>query len=247
MDTELDYWLGQSQDGRVWGLAATPSGVEEGDYPQPEVLLLLLDPPKHQPGAISSILFRVCFAGKEESVEDILCSAPFKSYRSVRDFLPGLPASWLDLPATLSIRFEVSENGGVGPDTFEEYYRNSLAGAMRVLTEERLWGVLVGYSLSVQEVVPFMGWNVDWPLSRRGRDRPTRREKEQGVAPWEREDNSTLFTVYQVTRRVGYGLQPHCCADTSLRLEVGGRTPEEAIENWHQCARLLRRVKRGLG
>lgn len=94
--------------------------------------------------------------------------------------------------------------------------------------------------------MPFLGWNVDWPLSRRGREKPRRREKEQGAAPWEREDNCTLFTVYQDTRRVEGGMTPHCIADTALRLEVGGRTAEEAIENWHCCARLLRRVKRRL-
>lgn len=249
---EHEHFVGSSRDGRVWALALTRKDRLHDDSSElrpDEIVAFLVDPPKRQFDAIAEALFRVhiaCSANlplRIEAREDILCAVQFQGYKRVSTFLPEAPADWLELPAELCVSFELSEGAAVGESKFREYSRDSLEEALRVLLRGRQWGILIAYTLAVREVVPFIPWEVDWPLARKGETVPSKRERTQGVLPWESENDPSLLSIYQSVRRIGMGT-PHCFDEPVLRLRAGGRTPEEAESNWHRCAKALRGLKR---
>jgi len=94
----------------------------------------------------------------------------------------------------------------------------------------------------VRDAIPFLGWDVDWPLSRQGKEPPYRRKKVQGVLPWDYQPDQTLLSVRQSARRCSrYGIPYY--DEPVVRLKVGGRNEEEVISNWHQCAKALRKLR----
>ncbi len=99
----------------------------------------------------------------DKTINEILGAVIFKEHLSARQYLPELPEAWLDLPVELCAGFELSENACLYPAVFEEYSRDTLEEAMRVLYAPRQEGLLAGYSLVVRDVIPFLARDVDWP------------------------------------------------------------------------------------
>jgi hypothetical protein len=252
---EHDHWLGSSGDGRVWGMGIAPSA------PRPRmprsikvhqssgaIVAFLLDPPKREPDTIAKILFRVHGANmvgplSDEQVESILRSTPFPHYLKVRAYLPGTPVDWLDWPAELAVGFGLSEGACLTPSLYEEFKRDNLRDALRVVCGPRQDGLLIGYSLAAREIVPHLRWNVDWPLARQGTAPPVRRKPVQQNVPWERSADLKLFSVYQDIRSSARTWAPLYYGRPMVRLLVGGRSRDDAVSNWHRCARALRRLK----
>jgi hypothetical protein len=237
-----EYWIGSSQDGSVWGLALKAWDKREPLY----VRVLLVAPPQRQVRPIQTILFRAYAASPltDDVAEQICNSVPFSTYRSVRSYLPEAPEEWLDLPVEIDVCIEPCEHTFVCPSTLAEYTRNDFEGALAQLYAPRPDGMLLSYILNVRGAVPMLRYDIDWPLSRRGQDGPKRRSVVDGVLPWDREPDCSLLTVYQSVPRVGIAGEPSYVAKPTIRLSVGGLTGEAAAENWHRCARALRRTLR---
>ena len=247
-----NLWLGSSRNGRTWLLAAVPFGIDERFDPAETAVAALLDPPKQNEDTIAEILLRIYIAGKEvnrlskSSSDEILAAVTFPEYRSVASCLPDAPHEWLQLPAELVVGFELSEGACVSRYTFDEYSRDSLEDVLRVACGPRQDGILIDYTLAAREVIPLLSWDVDWPLTRRGTAAPERREKVQGMLPWETETDLSLLTIYQHVPGTGFWLTPPYFSKPVVRLRVGGRSQEEAVSNWYQCARALRAMKRNI-
>ena len=122
------------------------------------------------------------------------------------------------------------------------YVRNSVEDALRVLCGPRVEGILIAYTLNVRQVVPLLRWDMDWPLSRRGREVPVKRQLAQGAAPWDFETDRSVLTLYQAFPGRGQWNPPYF-GQPVVRLRVGGRTAEEAVANWYTCALALRRLR----
>jgi hypothetical protein len=253
-----DHYLGSSRNGGLWALWCedtrphSESRSREAEGPRPEEIeFLLIDPPVQDRETISELLLRLhlaCEEAKEATlcpsqVDAIASSVEFPSYRTVATYLPDAPESWLELSVRLVHAFDLSEHVSISKPDWDAYQRDSLEAALQVVLADREGGILVAYSLVATDVIPLMAWSVDWPLSRRGKNSPTRRGSIQGVLPWETEPDCGLLTLYQRVPLVG-SLAPNYFGDPTARLMVGGRTPEEAVENWERCASAFRRMKR---
>lgn len=249
-----DFLLGSSRIGDLWIFAAFPlkASAAAGFSPRDAHLLALLDPPKQEPEVIAEILLRVHkarMAGdtREQDLYDkIISEVPFPVYQPVKLLLPEAPREWHDLPVELFLDIELSEQGCLSRWLFEEFKRDSFEDALKVLYGPRIDFILIGYGLAVREVVPFVTWDVDWPLSRRGKEAPTPREKVQGAYPWEFETSPALLYIYQHMRSYNRYGTPPAFGEPLVRLRVAGRSAEDAVANYHQCAKGLRRIKKSL-
>jgi hypothetical protein len=128
----------------------------------------------------------------------------------------------------------------------EKFNRDTLQDALQVVCGPRFQSITIGYTPVTKDVVPLLAWEVDWPLVRRGRRLPAQRQaKVQGALPWEEVPNQSLLTIYQSVPSVGmFGMFLHEDAKPVVRLEVAGRTPDEAVANWHRCAKALRLMRK---
>ena len=245
-----DFWLGSSRNGKTWLLAAVPTGIYEGFDPTETAVAALLDPPKQNEDTIADTLFRIYIAGETvdrlsaDAIDAILADVQFPEYLPVESYLPESPKDWLHLPTELVVGFTLSEGACVGGGTFNEYSRDSLEDVLRVVCGPRQDGILIAYTLAAREVIPMLSWDVDWPLTRRGTTAPERREKVQGMLPWETEADQSLLSIYQHVSGTSFWGVPPYFSKPIVRLRVGGRSQEEAISNWYQCARALRRLKK---
>jgi hypothetical protein len=247
-----EFWLGSSPDHKEWALAANPLDRDlDNEFLQSTCTAILVDPPKVQEDVIFKILFLIGNDIKkahwitENRIQEIFNTVPFTQYLCAETYLPELPKEWLHLPVELSVDFDMSEGACVTPWLFREYRRNSLKEVLEVSYGPRHDGLLIFYHLVVREVIPLLAWDVDWPLSRRGKDAPYKREKVQGALPWEYHPDQSILTIYQWLPIRSWKMAPPYFGQPVVRLRVGGRTREEAVVNWHQCARALRKLKPG--
>jgi len=249
-----DYLLGSSRTGDLWIFAAFPlrPSVDPWFPPEGSHLVALLDPPAQEPRVIAEILLRVHIARTagdtrdQELYREILNEVSFPVYPLLKQLLPEAPPEWHVLPVELDVSFGLSEVGCLTRGLFDDYQRDNVEDALKVLFDKRVDCILIGYALEVRGAIPFVAWDVDWPLSRRGVNPPRRREKVQGDYPWELESSSVLLYVYQYMPSYNWYGTPPAYGEPSVRLQVAGRTAAEAIANYHQCAKALRRIKRRL-
>jgi hypothetical protein len=244
---DLDFWLGSSSDNRTWALA-TSHHKEKKQY---SISAFLLDPPKIVNPAIVELLL-MAYSAMENATEpvepaliqSIADSFSFPEFLTAGELFPETPELWRDYRCKVSLTITPSENAMVTPSLFNEFRRDNLEDAMRIVCAPRTDNILIGYSLETTEVVPFLAWNCDWPLARTGKNHPEEREQVQGSLPWEFEPDATLLTIYQHLPGVGFLNLPLPFGEPTIRLSVGGRTPDEAIENWRQCAKPLRLLRK---
>jgi len=241
------FWLGNSNDGKVWALKIENEGMDDcEDLSELSTVAALIDPPKRSPNAIAEILLRVYSSLNADGtiadkirIDEIVSSVDFPEYKLVSDYLPSPPKSWGDIPCELAVAFELSEGAGVNRATFKSYRRDSFQDVLEVLKGPRDEGILIRYSLMAREVTPLLAWDIDWPLLRRGKEAPVERTKVQGDYPWEQVADNTLVCVYQHLVNRSLWTPPYF-GEPTVRLCTGGTSPEDAISNWHNCAKFLR-------
>ena len=253
---EYDYfYIGSSNDKTKWVLAALPWNLNEKDESTSAVIkashcsAILVDPPLVREESIRKILFNIFLEIRKNKyistkrIDEILNSVPFNEYLPAQSYLPELPEIWRQLPAELCVDFMLSDDACLYESIWEEYSRDSLKDALKVVCGPRDDGLLIGYQLVVRDVIPFLAWDVDWPLSRRGKRPPYKREKVQGVFPWEYHADQTILSVYQEVQSRSLWTEVPYYGKPVVKLRVGGRNQQEAISNWHQCAKVLRPLK----
>lgn len=244
-----DFYLGSSSNRKDWTLAIIPWDGHENDDIHRTIMCstcraVLVDPPKPQEDVIIRILLLIYTELNkspwisDQRISQIFNSVPFKEFSHAETFLPEIPIDWRHLPVELCVGFELSERSCAWPSAYREFARTSFSEALHVLLGHHYDGLLIGYSLVAREVIPLLAWDVDWPLSRRGKEPPFRRGKSQGQLPWEYSYDVTLLSVYQMMPiRSGYYGEP------IVRLRVGGRDRRDIVSNWQSCARALRRLR----
>jgi len=255
-----EHYVGSSANGQVWAFAVEERSLTENLarrqssdlLTKRKIELLLIDSPVRDRCAISELLFRMHLARRENGrlgrgrIAEIVAAMGFPGRRTVPDFLPGAPESWCDLRVRLTHRFDRSEEQYITEELWNAYRSDSLEDALGKVFAGTETGVLVDYELSTTDVVPPLEWTVDWPLLRRGEDPPERRGRLPESLPWPIQISPVLLRLYQLP------LPSDCRApfghyrNPTVRLQVGGRTAEEAVANWRRCAGILRRAKRGL-
>ena len=255
-----DFYLGSSADNTEWTLAMIPwgkSGDDDGSFSIPisSCKAILVDPPRpQQDDVIFKILLLVYDSLKAspwigvERVQEIINSVPFTEYHTAETYIPHLPEEWRHLPVDLCVTIELSDEACFTPDLLKEFRRTTFTDALAVLYGPRVEGITIGYKLVVQDVIPFLPWDVDWSLSRRGKEAPYKQSKVEGTLPWKEYPDQALLTVYQyLPSQSIWRFGPLFYGQPSIRLSVGGRSQEEAISNWHRCAKALRKIKSARG
>ena len=160
-----------------------------------------------------------------------------------QDLLPSAPQPWLELPAKLVVGFGLSEGGCLYKSIWQEYSRNSFDDALHVLSV-RVPFLLIGCQLVSESPVPGTQWVVDWPLSRRGRSKPTHQDEVADLnLGFDDDFEHTFLTLYQSVPEVGFSPTPCAFGVPTIRLRVAGYSAEDVESKWHQCAKGLRGLK----
>jgi hypothetical protein len=155
------HWLGSSRDGRVWALAISSNDALEeddslvaydDDQAPGEIVVYLLDPPRRYVGPIETILFRVHVATVSgtidaNTIDRIVAEVPFKDPLRVAEYFPMAPKEWLDLPAGIFVDLDGSEGTGLNQHIVQEYARNTIEEALKIVCAPRECGILVVYTL----------------------------------------------------------------------------------------------------
>jgi hypothetical protein len=244
-DFGRNFWIGFSVESRRWILATTKDKL----VPERDALLTLQDAQTADTNYVAEVLLRALAATErdgnlsEDAARAILEEVPLPQYRRASDYLPELPKEWHDLPCELVVAFSLSDGAHVGRDTFKHYQRDTLSDALGVLRNGRHDGILIRYQLQTRGVVPFLFWDSDSPLARRGKDEPRERQKVQKGVPWEVDADPTILELYQhLTSDDPWSAGPPYFGEPTIWLRVGGRTKEEADDNWTRCAKALRQL-----
>jgi hypothetical protein len=157
--------------------------------------------------------------------------------------LPECPEAWKEWLVSIRVDFTFIDGFSIYEDMFKEDYRPTLyQSAVLLFQEEAEDCVFPSYGVFTVDVVPAFEWWVSWPLQRRGTmDGIFRRGKICGAEGWGARYNHTLLRLYLMPK---YSDTAWCYIPSKgqLRLDVGGRTKEQAIENWYRVARPLRRI-----
>jgi len=165
-----------------------------------------------------------------------------------------VPDEWLDWPCHVEVAYTPIGYDCVSES--EEYDVLNVEEATNKLFAPGNEEILAGYRIHTVGIASPYRWNVSWPLFRRGNEKGiVKREKRQGNAPWYWYDDDTLFEIWNKPldscgKRQGalpwYWYDDDTQLDsyefkTRFMLTVGGRTKEEAVENWHLLVKPLRK------
>lgn len=156
----------------------------------------------------------------------------------------GFPEEWRSWECKLDVSFWLTAYTCVHRQLYREYERNNIEDAASTVFDYANCEIFVGYRLHPKEVIPAFEWYVSWPVQRRGSDDAfERRRPRQGDAPWDSEHENTLCTLWNDPR----GMHGWELAGTSqvYMLRAGGRTKDEAVDNWYKCAKVFRRILKG--
>lgn len=159
---------------------------------------------------------------------------------TVARLFPGAPVAWHGFPASVEVSFALVEGNSVYPSLFDDYRRSDFESAARTLLGTNVDGLFLNYALEVRGIFPHFGYEVEWPLARRGKSKPVRRQSATKIHPESHEPDRTLVELSQ-SPKGGY------FSGSTTMLRVGGRTADEAIDNWMSCARAIRALRKDLG
>lgn len=232
------FFLGWSADHGFWVLWAVPTDDAIG-RPRPEHLVAwLTNPPEKHLQAITDGLIELFRKGRKQhwvttdDIQSTLESLDF-STPTVEALLPGAPERWHPLLARFEVTFELSEGWGVDREMFLAWERQDADSIIATLAEGRHDGILLIYTMLTENVVPMEPFEVDWPLLRR---RPNPPQAKAG------KDAQRLCRLYQHVHDTDEYGNPTAFAPAVTRLTVSGRTPDDAVSNWHAIAKQLRQM-----
>lgn len=145
------------------------------------------------------------------------------------------PVEWLPWPAKLKVRFRLSDGQGVNGELFDEYHRELIGEALKVVLKPRVPGLLIEYLLLAElKAVPPLSFVVD---------RPLRGGKKVTALMRNNDQFAELCLLYQhVARKVGFLGEPAYFDEHSVRLAVCGKSAEDAEQNWNHVARELKKL-----
>ena len=146
--------------------------------------------------------------------------------------LPECPDAWKEWLVSICVDFTFVDGFSLYEDLFKEYYRPTLyQSAVLLFQGEDEDYIFPSYGVFTVDVVPAFEWWVSWPLQRRGTvEGILRRGKAGGAEGWEAYYKHTLLRLYMMPK---YSNTAWCYYPSKgqLRLDVGGRTKEQANTN----------------
>ena len=155
------------------------------------------------------------------------------------EFNDALPNDWASWPTRVELAYTLTLGGAVTGESYSRFRVESLYEAVQYLFDPVYRRRYFRYSLKTTKgVLPLYRYDAQWSLLRRG---PTgglwRRQREQRVEPWSYGADATLLEIWRqpLTEYTFKG---------RLWLRTGGRTKDDAVQNWLASARLLRKMYR---
>lgn len=177
-------------------------------------------------------------------IDFTLCRGSLEVQLGEHVLLPGVPAEWKRWPVAMDVAFTFHETFGLYQALFDEYTKPTLyESAVKLFEGEDHDYIFPSYGALTVDIVPAFEWYVSWPLQRRGQsDGFTRRGKACGAQGWEGTYEKTLLRLW--SRPTNYSNTSWCYLPSKGRmmLDVGGRTKEQAVDNWYRVAKPLRRI-----
>jgi hypothetical protein len=157
--------------------------------------------------------------------------------------LSEAPDQWKRWPVEIDVNFTLIENFCHSRHLYNEYNKPSLyQSAEKLFQGEANDYLFPSYGVSTVGIEPVFEWYVSWPLQRRGgADMIVRRGKACGAEGWEATYKTTLVVLWS---RPIYSNTRWCYIPSKgrLMLDVGGRTKQDAVNNWYLLAKPLRRI-----
>ena len=151
--------------------------------------------------------------------------------------LPNLPENW---KLSFEVSFTLLPNSCVYQGLYTEYAVSSLNEAVSRIFKGEGDEIFPGYRAYIEDFMPPFKYNACWPLRRRGStDGLLVRSEIPGVFPWESLPDDTILALWEKPRGV-WGFS------STLMLQVGGATPEDATANWLYFAKPLRAILKRL-
>lgn len=158
--------------------------------------------------------------------------------------LPEAPEEWKRWPVFVSVGFTLYEGFSLSHGLFKEYKKNTMYdAAVKLFEDEKKDYIFPAYGITTEGVTPCFEWYVSWPLQRRGSfDKIIYRENICGAEGWAHSYENTLAKFYLLPTTFSFSTCTYVPSPGILMLDVGGRTKEQAVENWYKLARPLRRI-----
>jgi hypothetical protein len=199
-------------------------------------------------------LWQLCFDALDSCLEEIfdeffigcMCGNDSEIRPGRLVLPPEAPEAWQRWPVSINLAFTFYDHFCVSRGLINEYRRPTLReAAIKMFESETNDYVFPSYGIHAEGVLPAFEWYVSWPLQRRGtEDGILRRGKIGGAEGWEGLYESTLVRLYRFPTKYSASAWSYIPSRGRLMLDVGGRTKEEAIDNWYLLARPLRRMIR---
>ena len=203
-------------------------------------------------GLMDSDLWGLCHNSLDDALDQIFDSF-FNQYiigensretkRGSKILPEDFPQEWRNWPLCIDLGFTFTDTFGWSSPLHDEYSKPTfIRCAEKLFRREKDDWVFPSYGVLAVGITPALEWYASWPLQRRGSmDKLIRMDKMGGAEGWGHSYN-TLIRLYLLP--TFYSSQSWCYVNSRgrLMLDVGGRTKEQAIENWYRVAKSLRRV-----
>lgn len=151
-------------------------------------------------------------------------------YRLLPPLGEGFPASWSASSIISSVSLHLNGTNSVNREFYKTYATDSVDHAVRNIKYERMF-LCYSFAATEEQLDPF--FELDWPLSRRGQNRPERRSMSDVSQDSDVSGRDLLFELHN---------KPTADYSTRsvTRLKVVGTDPEDCRAKWETCARTLR-------
>lgn len=154
-------------------------------------------------------------------------------------FNDALPDEWMNWPTRMELAFTLTMGGAVTSESYSRFKVETLYEAAQYMFNPYFRRRYFRYSLKTTDgVLPLYRFDAEWSLLRRGSTGGiSRRKREQHAEPWSYGADTTLLEIWRepLTEYTFKG---------RLWLRTGGRTKDDAVQNWLVSASLLRKMYR---
>lgn len=154
------------------------------------------------------------------------------------EFNAALPDDWRGWPTRVELAYTLTLGSAVTTESYSRFRVESLYEAVRYLFDPVYRRRYFRYSLKTDGFLPAYQYDAEWSLLRRGSTGGvSRRKREQRVESWSFGADTTLIEIWRESLT-------EYTFEGRLWLRTGGRTKDDAVQNWLVSARLLRKVYR---
>ena len=198
-------------------------------------------------------LYGICSNSLDKPIDDVLDvfaiehmyqRSTFEAVTGDKILPPEAPAEWKSWPMSTCVDFTFHQTFCISGGLHRKYIRPTLSEcAVKLFEGEDYDWIFPSYGITSDQIIPAFEWYVSWPLQRRGTKKGIiRRGRACGNEGWEMTYERTLVRLY--SQPTVYSESMWCWVPSKgrLMLDVGGRTKQDAVNNWYLLAKPLRRI-----